>query len=175
MVVFLDSTVPDTRSSVDSWWGAKQPTATSAWWGPSVGFWRALTVSSANHHTAVTLHLPASPDIQRAFDSLPERCSFRRCSYLNSGTSGKFLWGSKNSFHLVMCCFCRSCTFPKADESKLPTPAFRSLQVRSSRPKEAMQSTFRTLILSLLSSKKRRSVQRQEVERQLAKDKAPAR
>src|SRR5712692_651735 len=59
----------------------------------------------------------------------------------------------------------------------MPSGLCPSVRVpRSLRPKEAMQSTFRTPMLSLLSSKKRRSVQcQQEVERQLARDKPPAR
>lgn len=91
--------------------------------------WRALTLSTQFilQRPRCICHPRGVQEIFRYPESRPNDAPLGRCSYLDSGSSGKFLCGSKNSFHLVMRCSCRFCTFPEGDESQTADTGFSNL------------------------------------------------
>jgi len=124
MVVFSDCTGPDTKSSVDRGGERSSPLHPQHYVG--ISRWDSLAhTHRVESNSSYSGHIAFASSGGHREPSMVRRndAPSRSCSHLNSGTSGKFLCGTKNSFHLVMRCSCRFCTFAKGDEDKLPTQA----------------------------------------------------
>ena len=120
MVVFLDSTGPDTKISADRG-GERSSSLQPQHYGgaldrilsPTHAVERKLSYSGhvAFANLAGIWRVLEDLSISRRNDA-----PLRIYSYPNGGTSKKFFCGSKNFFHLVMHCGYRFCIYPKGHE-----------------------------------------------------------